>query len=84
MDPTCRGHQNILFRQRLKDFVPLAWVQQVVVVAAAGFAANATLRLITEKHHTSIFAMPRTRKCTNGKHPRDLLQHLPKRALRQV
>ena len=62
----------------LKDFVPPAWVQQVVVVADAGFAANATLRLITEKCYTYVFAMPRTRKFTNGKHLRDLVQHLPK------
>ena len=79
IDPTLRGHQNILFRQMLKDFVPPAWVRQLVVVADAGCAANATLRLITEKHYTYVFAMPRTRKCTKGKHLRDLVQHLPKR-----
>lgn len=78
IDPTCRGHQNILFRQMLRDFVPPAWVQQVVVLADAGFAANATLHLITAKHYTYVFAMPRTRKFTNGKHLRDLVQHLPK------
>jgi hypothetical protein len=78
LDPTIRGHQNILFRQMLKDFVPPAWVRQMVVVADAGFAANATLRLITTRHYTYVFAMPRTRKFTNGKHLRDLVQHLPK------
>ena len=52
--------------------------RQIVVVADAGFAANATLRLITEKHYTYVFAMPRTRKLTNGKHLRDLVPHLPK------
>jgi Transposase DDE domain len=78
IDPKINGHQNILFRQMLKDFVPPAWVRQVVVVADAGFAANATLHLITEIHYTYVFAMPRTRKFTNGKHLRDLVQHLPK------
>jgi hypothetical protein len=78
IDPTCRGHQNILFRQMLKDFVPPAWVQQVVVVADAGFAANETLHLITKQKYAYVFAMPRTRKFTNGKHLRDLVQHLPK------
>ena len=78
IDPKIRGHQNILFRQMLKDFVPPAWVRQIVVVADAGFAANETLRLITEKHYAYVFAMPRTRKFTNGKHLRDLVQHLPK------
>ena len=76
--PQIKGHQNILFRQMLKDFVPPAWTRQVVVVADAGFAANETLRLITEHKYTYAFAMPRTRKFTNGKYLRDLVQHLPK------
>jgi hypothetical protein len=78
IDPQGRGHQNILFRQMLKDFVPPAWTRQIVVVADAGFAANATMGLIAEKHYAYVFAMPRTRKFTNGKHLRDLAQHLPK------
>ena len=52
MDPQSKGHQNLLFRQMLKDFAPPAWVHQIVVGADAGCAANATLRLITEKHYT--------------------------------
>jgi IS4 transposase len=78
IDPKIKGHQNILFRQMLKEFVPPAWAHQVVVVADAGFAANETLRLIAEKKYAYVFAMPRTRKLTNGKHLRDLVQHLPK------
>jgi hypothetical protein len=77
IDPQTRGHQNRLFRERLKAFGPPAWARQIVVVAA-GFPANATLRLITEKQYGDVFAMPRTRKFTNGKHLRDLVQHLPK------
>jgi hypothetical protein len=68
IDPKIKGHQNILFRQMLQDFVSPTWVRQIVVVADAGFAANATLRLIMEKPYTYVFAMPRTRKFTNGKH----------------
>jgi Transposase DDE domain len=78
IDPAIRGHQNILFRQMLRDWVPPAWVRQIIVVADAGFAANETLRLITKKRYGYVFAMPRTRKFTNGKHLRDLVQHLPK------
>ena len=78
IDPHVRGHQNILFRQMLKTFVPPGWVQQVIVVADAGFAANATLRLITEQHYAYVFAMARTRKFTDGKYLRDLVQHVPK------
>jgi DDE family transposase len=78
IDPTIKGHQNILFRQMLKNFVPPAWVRQVVVVADAGFAANETLRLIAEQKYGYVFALPRTRKFPNGKHLRDLVQHLPK------
>jgi DDE superfamily endonuclease len=73
IDPKRRGHQNILFRQMLKTFVPPAWVRQVVVVADAGFAANETLRLITQHKYAYVLAMPRTRKFTNGKHLRDLV-----------
>jgi hypothetical protein len=78
INPQCRGHQNILFRQMLEAFVPPVWVRQVVVVADAGFAANETLRLIAKKRYSYVLAMPRTRKFTNGKHLRDLVQHLPK------
>jgi hypothetical protein len=77
IDPAMKGQQNILFRQMLKDFVPPPWVRQVVVGADAGCAANATLRLITEKHSTYVFAMPRTRQFTQGTHLRDLVHHLP-------
>jgi hypothetical protein len=79
IDPQCRGHQNILFRQMLKTFIPPAWVKQVVVVADVGFAANATRPLMTEPHDANVFAVPRTRKLTNGRYLRDLVQHLPKR-----
>jgi Transposase DDE domain len=78
IDPKSRGHQNRLFRQMLRDFVPPAWVRQIIVVADAGYAANETLRLMAEKHYAYVFAMPRTRKFTNGKYLRDLVQHLPK------
>jgi hypothetical protein len=78
IDPQRRGHQNILFRQMLKDFVPPAWTRQVVVVADAGFAANETLGLITTQKYTYVFAMPRTRKFTDGRYLRDLVSHLPK------
>jgi hypothetical protein len=78
IDPQCRGPQNILFRQMLRDFVPPTRVQHIVVIGDAGFAANETLRLIVEKHYAYVFAMPRTRKFTNGNHLRDLVQHLPK------
>ena len=71
IDPERKGHQNILFRQMLKAFEPPAWVREVVVVADAGYPANATLQLITDLQWTYVFAMPRTRKFTNGKYVRD-------------
>jgi hypothetical protein len=36
IDPKRRGHQNLLFRQMLRDFVPPSWVREVVVLADAG------------------------------------------------
>lgn len=78
IDPTIRGHQNIVLRQMLRDVVPPAWVRQIIVVADAGYAANAPRRLLTERRYAYVFAMPRTRKFTHGKHLRDVVQHLPK------
>lgn len=78
IDPKRNGHQTILFRQMLKDFVPPVGVREIIVVADAGYAANPTLKLIHDLHWTYVFAMPRTRKFTNGKHVRDMVQHLPK------
>jgi hypothetical protein len=55
----------------------------VVVVADAGYPANATLKLIEGLEWTCVFAMPRTRKFANGKYVRDLVQHLPKSQYRR-
>jgi transposase len=83
--PKRKGHQNILFRQMLKDFEPPAWVRAIIVGADAGYAANVTLKLINDLHWTYVFAMPRTRKFTNGTCVRDMVQHLPTiRALEQL
>lgn len=83
IDPERKGHQNILFRQMLKDFEPPSWVGEIVVLGDAGYPANATLKLIEELGWTYVFAMPRTRKFTDGKYLRDLVQHLPKSLYRR-
>ncbi len=81
--PARKGHQHILFRQRLKDFEPPAWVHEVVVVAAAGYPATATLKRIEALEWTDVFARPRTRKFTHGKDGRDVVHHLPKSPYRR-
>jgi len=78
IDPECKRHQNILFRQMLRDFDAPAWVRETVVLGDAGCPANDTLKRIEELGWTYVFAMPRTRKFTNGKYVRDLVQHPPK------
>jgi hypothetical protein len=83
IDPERKGHQNILFRQMLRDFEPPSWVREIVVLGDAGYPANPTLKLIKERGWTYVFAMPRTRKFTNGKYVRDLVQHLPKSLYRR-
>ncbi len=83
IDPTRRGHQNIWFRQMLEDFEPPSWVRDVVVLGDAGYPANPTLKLINRLGWTYVFAMPRTRKFTDGKYLRDLVQHLPKSLYRR-
>ena len=77
IEPTRKGHQNMLFRQRLKDFEPPAWVREVVVGADAGYPANPTRKLIKDRGWPYVFAMPRTRTFTNGKDVRDLVHPLP-------
>jgi hypothetical protein len=66
IDPKRKGHQNLLLRQRLKDFEPPAWVREIIVVAEAGYAANVPRKLSNALHWTSVFALPRTRTCPNG------------------
>jgi Transposase DDE domain len=83
IDPERKGHQNILFRQMLQDFEPPSWVREIVVLGDAGYPANPTLKLIEKLGWTYVFAMPRTRKFTNGKYLRDLVQHLPKSLYRR-
>src|SRR5687768_10473806 len=46
IDPERKGHQNILFRQMLRDFEAPSWVREIVVLGDAGYPANPTLKLI--------------------------------------
>jgi hypothetical protein len=71
IDPKCKGHQNILFRQMLKDLEPPSWTREIVVLADADYLANPTLILIKELGGTYVFAMPRMRTFTNDKYVRD-------------
>ena len=84
VDPKQRGHANELFRQALRAFEPPWWAEQVIVEADAGMAANATLKVICERRWTFVFAMTRSRKFTDGKTVRDLVNHLPKSRYRRV
>jgi hypothetical protein len=84
VDPQRKGHANILFRQMLRRFVPPAWARQVIVEADAGFAATKTFHLLERLGYGYVFAVARTRKFTDGKHLRDLAQHLPKQQYRRI
>lgn len=84
IDPRRKGQQNILFRRMLREFVPPAWVRSVVVEADAGFAATKTFRLIKRLGYGYVLAAARTRKFSDGRHLRDLVQHLPKSAYRRI
>jgi hypothetical protein len=78
MDPHRKRRQNIIFRRMLRKFVPPGWATAVVVEADAGFAANATIKLIERMQYGYVFAMPRSRKFTDGRRLKDLVNHLPK------
>lgn len=84
IDPQRKGQQNILFRRMVREFVPPAWVRRVVVEADAGFAATKTFRLLERLGYRYVFAAARTRKFTDGRHLRDLVQHLPRSQYRRI
>jgi Transposase DDE domain len=84
IDPHRKGQQNILFRRMLRQFVPPTWARAVVVEADAGFAATKTFRLIERLGFGYVLAVARTRKFTDGKRLRDLVQHLPRSQYRRV
>jgi hypothetical protein len=84
IDPKRRGHQNILFRQMIRDFVAPKWARKVVVIADGGFAANKTFKTIGRKKYGYVFAISRTRKFSDGKHVSDLVRHLPKSYYRRI
>jgi hypothetical protein len=75
VDPQITGHQNLLFRQMLQDFLPPAWVKQVIVAADAAFAAKATLKSITDRGWGYVFGLARTWKLADGTYLRDLARH---------
>ncbi|MEW6737727.1 MAG: transposase, partial [Acidobacteriota bacterium] len=84
IDPNRKGHQNILFRKMLRKFKPPAWATTIIVEADAGFAAKQTFKLITRLNYYYVFAISRTRKFEDGKHVKDLVQHLPKHYYHRV
>jgi hypothetical protein len=84
VEPPIKGHQNLLFRQLLKDFVPPAWVKRVIVEADAAFAAKATLTSLTDRGWAYVFGLARTWKLTDGTHVRDLARPYHARLLSTV
>jgi Transposase DDE domain len=78
IDPKVKGHQNLLFRQMLAEFVPPSWAAEVVVEADAAFAAKATLSLITDKGYNYVFGLARTWKLADGTRLAQLARHTPK------
>ena len=84
VDPKRKGAANILFRQMLRRFKPPAWAKKVVVLGDAGFAAKKTFAVIKRRKYDYVFAVSRTRKFRDGKHLRDLVNHLPKTKYRRV
>ncbi|HXG65531.1 MAG TPA: transposase [Blastocatellia bacterium] len=84
VDPDRKGHASICFRQMLRRFQPPAWAKKVVVLGDAGFAAKKTFQVINRKKYSYVFAVSRTRKFADGKHLRDLVNHLPEKNYRRV
>ena len=79
LDPKIKGHQNILVRELLTQFVPPVWCQRVCVAADAGFAAKATLQQLAARGYFYTFALPRTWKTADGRHLSNIARHTNKR-----
>ena len=84
VDPKRPGHANELFRQALREFEPPWWAERVIVLADAGCAANATFKVIRRRGWFFVFAIPRSRKFSDEKTVRDLVNHLPKSRYRRM
>ena len=84
LNPNIKGHQNILVRELLTQYVPPVWCQRVVVEADAGFAAKATLQHIAALSYFYVFALPRTWKTADGRHLRDIARHTNKRCYHRI
>jgi Transposase DDE domain len=84
IDPKRKGHQNILFRQMLRRLQPPAWARELVVIADAGFASRANLRLVIRLGWKFAFALARTWKLDDGTHLKDLATYLPRNRYRRV
>jgi Transposase DDE domain len=78
INPQIKGHQNLLFRQLLEQFVVPSWAVEVVVEADAGLAAKATLALIVRQGWGYVFGLARTWKLDDGTHLANLTRHTPK------
>jgi hypothetical protein len=84
LDPKRKGQQNIQLRHFLRQFQPPVWCRRVVVLADAGFASKANLRVIQRRGWSYVVCLPRTWKLTDGAHLRDLARHLPKSRYHRV
>jgi hypothetical protein len=84
LEPKRTGQQNIQLRQCLRAFQPPAWCRRVIVLADAGFASKANLRVIQCRGWQYVVCLPRTWKLTDGTHLRDLARHLPKSRYHRV
>ena len=84
IDPKIKGQQNILVRELLTQYVPPIWCQRVVIEAAAGFAAKATLQHITALRYFYVLALPRTWKTADGRHLRDIARNTNKRCYHRI
>ena len=79
-----KRHRNTLFRQMLRRFQPPWCCQRVAVLADAGFASKANLRLVARKNWFDVFSLPRSWKLVDGPPVKSLTQHSPESRYRRV
>jgi Transposase DDE domain len=84
LDPKRKGQQNLQRRPFLPAFQPPAGCRSVIVLADAGFASKANLRVIQDRGWHYVVCLPRSWKLADATHGRDRARHLPQSRYRRV
>ena len=77
-------NENTLFRQMVEAFSPPAWARLVIVGGDAAYGSKENMKMVRRRDQADrsrrwgfVFGIARTWKTEEGKHLKDLVNHLP-------